>query len=115
MDANLDAVNVVIDVCSTQHFCSKQFSDSKESDANIVLENITQILKDGGRFLCMMDAEEAIIDRMLSYFKESWFIRVQCFQMSVKSAERSLEVYSPFALLTLTKLKIKCKYYLCNK
>ena len=110
MDTDLDAVNVVIDVCSTQYFCSKQFSDSKESNANAIFENVSQILKDGGRFLCMMDAEEGIIHKMLSYFKENWFVRVQCFQMSVTSAERSLEVYSPFALLTFTKLKIKCKY-----
>ena len=107
-------MNVVIDVCSVQYLLSKKLGNSLESDANELFANVTQILKDGGRFLCMMDANKRYIDIMLSYFKDNWFVRVQCFQMSAKSAEKSLNIYSPFALLTLTKLKIKCMFLLHN-
>ena len=97
----------MLDLCSIQNFLSNP--SNLENNSNEIFANICKILKDGGRFLCMMDAEENIIDRILTHFKDSWFIRIQCFQMSTNSAEKSLEVFSPLALLTLTKLKIKCK------
>lgn len=104
-----DTINVILDICSLQSVLSNKPSQLIETLCSEIFSNVSMVLKGGGRYLCLMDPEEILVDTIIAHFKESYFIRMQCFQLSANSVERSMKVFAPSALFTFTKLKMKCE------
>ena len=101
--------NAILDAC-TSILAAPSISNDLTENCNQIFSNVSKVLKDGGRYLLITDANESIVNDVLACFKENWFVRLQIMEIPRKTVEQSLTVYSPLLLFVLTKLKMKCKY-----
>lgn len=99
--------NVILDKGALDAIFVTDQDDSVISDVNQMFCEIQRVLKTNGRFVCITLVQEHILDKLLSYFSNGWFIRVHY-----------VETISPlpvFAFIfTKTKFAGNVLYIVCN-
>ncbi len=103
--------NVILEISSPTLYSNQlnEQNGEKNHPSNEYFENVGRILEYGGRYLYVTNAAESTVESILSYFKDSWFIRAQEVEINIKLHETH-DVYSPLFMFVMTKLKMKCKY-----
>ena len=107
MSLSPDSLNVVLDLCSTSNLLEKIAGSMCNITCRRIFESISKTLKNGGRYLCLTSSCEEVVEFILGYFKDNWFIRLQSVQLTACSGNKNS---APLSLFILTKLKLKCEY-----
>lgn len=74
-----------------------------------MFNEITRILKIGGRYICVSLAQGHILKELLSYFSHSWFIRVHQVEVGSSGKNNGLGAKLPVFAFIFTKIKSACK------
>ena len=74
-----------------------------------MFNEITRILKIGGRYICVSLAQGHILKELLSYFSHSWFIRVHHVEVGSSGKNNGLGAKLPVFAFIFTKIKSACK------
>ena len=82
---------------------------SVKEDIYQMFNEITRILKIGGRYICVSLAQGHILRELLSYFSHSWFIRVHHVEIGSSGKNNGLGSKLPVFAFIFTKVKSTCK------
>ncbi len=102
---NMTFDNSEFDVVVDKGTLDALMSDESEkvfSDADRFFNEIDRVLKPGGRYMCISLAQDHILNKLVSVFKEKgWIIRVH------RIDEHDLDFHLPVFVFVCTKMKVR--------
>jgi hypothetical protein len=113
----MDFENDTFTVCLDKGTLDALMTDESESTLSTIrsyFDEISRILKKGGRFLCISLLQEHILNFILKYFGESNFLLriVRCLEAEEKTMETSEDgSFMPVFMIVATKVSIPMKIY----
>ena len=77
-----------------------------------MFNEISRVTKVGGRYLCVSLAQPHIINEVLDFFSDCWFVKAHKLEINSNTIEEGLGAKLPIFVLVLTKAREKCKFSL---